>query len=141
MWLENNNAEYQNMMKIWEKLESKSSYHFPNSWWVRGGILLNTCHLKKLWRGQENQRKPRTSELSDSETLKQFNPKSFEYVSISIFQAAAVCGTPVQISLHWWTNILEEHQTDFWKQSFESRRTIMGGTEFLIIFIFINCLH
>ena len=22
--------------------------------WVRGGILLNTCHLKKLWRGQED---------------------------------------------------------------------------------------
>ena len=60
-------------MKIWEKLESKSSYHFPNSWWVRGGILLSTCHFKKLWRGQEDQRKPRTSEFFDSETLKQFN--------------------------------------------------------------------
>ena len=62
------------MIKIWEKLESKLSYHFPNSWWVRGGILLNTCHLKKLWRGQEDQRKPRTSELFNSKTLKQFNP-------------------------------------------------------------------
>ena len=35
-------------MKFSEKLESKSSYHFPNSWWVRGGKLLNTCHLKKF---------------------------------------------------------------------------------------------
>ena len=26
--------------------------------------------MKKLWRGQEDQRKPRTSELFDSETLK-----------------------------------------------------------------------
>ena len=60
MWLENTNAEYYNMMKFWEKLESKSSYHLPNSWWVRGEILLNTCNLKKLWRGQEDQRKPRT---------------------------------------------------------------------------------
>ena len=29
--------------------------------------------MKKLWRGQEDQRKPRTSELFDTETLKQFN--------------------------------------------------------------------
>ena len=28
--------------------------------------------MKKLWRGQEDQRKPRMSELFDSETLKQF---------------------------------------------------------------------
>ena len=29
--------------------------------------------VEKLWRGLEDQRKPRTSELFDSETLKQFN--------------------------------------------------------------------
>ena len=61
------------MMKIWEKLEGKSSYHFPNSWWVRGRIVQNTCILKKLGRAHEDQIKPRTSELSDSETLEQFN--------------------------------------------------------------------
>ena len=32
---------------------------------------------KKLWRGQEDKRKPRTSELFDSETLKQFSVGSF----------------------------------------------------------------
>ena len=37
--------------------------------------------LKKLWRGQEDQRKPRTSELFDSETLKQFTN---EYETMSI---------------------------------------------------------
>ena len=64
------------MMKIWEKLESKSSYHFPNSWWVRlvrGRLVPNTCHLKKLGRAYEDQTKPRMSELFDSATLEQFN--------------------------------------------------------------------
>ena len=61
------------MMKFWEKLESKSSYHYPNSWWVRGRLVLNTCHLKKIGRAHEDQMKPRTSELFDSKTLKQFN--------------------------------------------------------------------
>ena len=61
------------MMKIWEKLEGKSSYHFPNSWWVRGRIVPNTCILKKLWRANEDQIKPRTSELFDFETLEHFN--------------------------------------------------------------------
>ena len=77
------------MMKIWEKLESKSSYHFPNSWWVRGGKLLNTCHLKKLWRGQEDQRKPRTSELFNSETLKHFNVcmDVSTYISFNFWQS------------------------------------------------------
>ena len=37
-----------------------------------GYFYVNTCQLKKLWRGQEDKRKPRTSELFDSETLKQF---------------------------------------------------------------------
>ena len=69
-------------MIFWEKLESKSSYHFPNSWWVRGGILLNTCQLKKLWRGKEDQRKPRTSELFDTETLKQFSRHIYQILSI-----------------------------------------------------------
>ena len=36
------------------RLSSKSPVHYPNSWWVRGGILLNTCYFKKLWRGQED---------------------------------------------------------------------------------------
>ena len=60
------------MTKVWEKLESKSSYHFPNSWWFRGQIVLNTWHLRKLWRAHEDQIKPRTSELFESETLEQF---------------------------------------------------------------------
>ena len=60
------------MTKVWEKLESKSSYHFPNSWWFRGEIVLNTGHLRKLWRAHEDQIKPRTSELFESETLEQF---------------------------------------------------------------------
>ena len=60
------------MMKFWEKLESKSSYHYPNSWWVRGRLVPNTCHLKKLGRAYEDQIKARTSELFDSETLEQF---------------------------------------------------------------------
>ena len=95
MWLENTNAEYYNMMKFWEKLESKSSYHFPNSWWVRGRILLNTCHLKKLWRGQEDKRKPRTSELFESETLKQFNKYLTEnlkkYSSLLLLSVGIYC--------------------------------------------------
>ena len=61
------------MTKVWEKLESKSSYHFPNSWWFRGQIVLNTWHLRKLWRAHEDQIKPRTSELFESETLEQFS--------------------------------------------------------------------
>ena len=73
------------MMIFWEKLKSKSSYHFPNSWWVREGILLNTCHLKKLWRGQEDKRKPRTSELFDSKTLKHFNTQSFPDLNFSVY--------------------------------------------------------
>ena len=66
------------------KCQCKSSYHFPNSWWVRGGILLNTCHFKKLWRGQEDHRKPRTSELFDSETLKQFSANLFDVYQTQI---------------------------------------------------------
>ena len=66
-----------NLMKFWEKLESKSSYHFPNSWWFRGQIVLNTWHLRKLWRAHEDQIKPRTSELFESETLEQFTIYTF----------------------------------------------------------------
>ena len=36
-------------------------------------LVPNTCHLKKLGRAHEDQTKPRTSELFDSETLEQFN--------------------------------------------------------------------
>ena len=60
-------------MKFWEKIESKSSYHYPNSWLVRGRLVPNTCHLKKLGRAHEDQIKARTSELFDSETLEQYN--------------------------------------------------------------------
>ena len=94
--MENTNAEYYNMMKFWEKLESKSSYHFPNLWWVRGGIFLNTCHLKKLWRGQEDKRKPWTSELFESETLKQFNT---EYRPSTLAPADSYIDTPKLIEI------------------------------------------
>ena len=57
--------------------------------WVRGGILLNTYHLKKLCRGQEDKRKPRTSEFSDSETLKQFNVER-RYTIISSCECISV---------------------------------------------------
>ena len=32
-------------MKFWEKLESKSSYHFPNSWWFRGEIGIDVEYV------------------------------------------------------------------------------------------------
>ena len=91
------------MMKIWEKLESKSSYHFPNSWWVRGGILLNTCHFKKLWRGQEDQRKPRTSELFDPETLKQFNMHAAALYSAIVKCLDFMCTVYIFGKLNEWS--------------------------------------
>ena len=115
MWLENPNAKYQNMMKIWEKLESKSSYHFPNSWWVRGGILLNTCHFKKLWRGQEDQRKPRTSELFGSETLKHFN----QYACLGIlYRSKNFCASIFSLRLKKNSFLKEYHmlQSRIWRR-------------------------
>ena len=101
------------MMKIWEKLESKSSYHFPNSWWVRGEILLNTCHFKKLWGGQEDQRKPRTSELFDSETFKQFSLLGtdryiYKFGALRKLWCVVVVGgftneTLIKYNIHWYT--------------------------------------
>ena len=61
------------MTKIWEKLESKSSDHYPNSWLISRRLLLYPCHLKKLVRAQEDQIKLRSSELFDSETLEQYS--------------------------------------------------------------------
>ena len=74
------------MMKFWEKLESKSSSHYPNSWWVRGRLVLNTCHLKKLGRAHEDQIKPRTSELFNSETLEQFNNQHPNSINLYLAQ-------------------------------------------------------
>ena len=86
------------MMKIWEKLEGKSSYHFPNSWWVRGRIVPNTCILKKLGRAHEDQMKPRTSELFDSKTLEHFNIQKCEFYCI---QGSIIMSHSLTFSCQW----------------------------------------
>ena len=117
------------MTKVWEKLESKSSYHFPNSWWFRGQIVLNTWHLRKLWRAHEDQIKPRTSELFESETLEQFNSqfsaclatKSYlgEWAGVYLitYKLKAIFGFMIRLKL--WAAAAQSQQFGSFKLNFK----------------------
>ena len=55
--------------------------------------------FEKLWRGQEDQRKPRTSELFVSETLKQFNREWVKKQIMNLNRERAARAGPVLVAV------------------------------------------